>query len=521
MADVMLEDELIPQSADVETSFVKSEMQTRVEEELLSIRSSYLEPYDTVFHFLTPFQFTTPMVMMLGNHSSGKSTLINYLSGREIQQTGVAPTDDGFTVIKRGTFDMDADGPTVVSNPKLQFTSLHQYGLSFVTHFKMKNRRMPASSRIPMDMVLVDTPGMIDTPIHVVDRTSEAGQLRGYDFLAVTRWFAQQSDVILLMFDPANPGTTGETLDVLTKSLSGYEHKFLLVMNKVDMFEKATDFARAYGTLCWNLSKVIKLKDIPRVYTTFTPHTAALGGSETSDRLPTNTASKSSTAVEGQQGSRRQPGTVPEEELVGQRHEILNEILSAPMRRMDNLITETDESARNLLLAARVSKMLKREYRQRELIVYSGIATACLTGPAMAVALSSVSITATALITLLSIAAGCGAIVLSRLYLNKVEQALLDSMDSQFSRLYPGKSRTKDAELRWQHAVKPEIMRVVLSNRDRGGSGIAALPSYSSRVCRGIESVIKDNLPMLRSKVSDYKHDYFKQKNAGGSNESV
>ena len=52
-----------------------------------------------------------PMVFVLGNHSSGKSTFINFLTGRRIQETGVAPTDDGFTVISAGSIDTDQDGP--------------------------------------------------------------------------------------------------------------------------------------------------------------------------------------------------------------------------------------------------------------------------------------------------------------------------------------------------------------------------------------------------------------------------
>lgn len=35
-----------------------------------------------------------PFVFVLGNHSSGKSSFINYVLGRNIQKAGVAPTDD-------------------------------------------------------------------------------------------------------------------------------------------------------------------------------------------------------------------------------------------------------------------------------------------------------------------------------------------------------------------------------------------------------------------------------------------
>ena len=45
----------------------------------------------------------TPSAIFLGNHSSGKSSLVNWiLGGPSVQDTGVAPTDDGFTVIAYG-----------------------------------------------------------------------------------------------------------------------------------------------------------------------------------------------------------------------------------------------------------------------------------------------------------------------------------------------------------------------------------------------------------------------------------
>ena len=79
---------------------------------------------------------------------------------------------------------------------------------------------------------------------------------RGYDFKGTVRWLADRADVILLMFDPDKPGTTGETLDVLIDCLAEYDHKLMLVLNKVDRFSRVEDFARTYGSLCWNLSKV-------------------------------------------------------------------------------------------------------------------------------------------------------------------------------------------------------------------------------------------------------------------------
>jgi hypothetical protein len=51
----------------------------------------------------------------------------------------------------------------------------------------------------------------------------------------------------------------------------GYDHKLFIILNKADQFCRIHDFARAYGSLCWNLSKVISRKDLPRIYTMCLP----------------------------------------------------------------------------------------------------------------------------------------------------------------------------------------------------------------------------------------------------------
>ena len=67
-------------------------------------------------------------------------------------------------------------------------------------------------------------------------------------FVLFEGWFAHRADIVLVFFDPDKPGTTGETMSVLLSSLSGMDHKLLIVLNKADQFEKIHDFARAYGS---------------------------------------------------------------------------------------------------------------------------------------------------------------------------------------------------------------------------------------------------------------------------------
>jgi predicted GTPase len=120
---------------------------------------------------------------------------------------------------------------------------------------------------------------MIDSPItnssssfaHGGGRERNNAMDRGYNFEEVVKWYAERADVILLFFDPDKPGTTGETLSILTNALGGMDHKLHIILNKADQFKRIHDFARAYGSLCWNLSKVINRKDLPRIYTMCLP----------------------------------------------------------------------------------------------------------------------------------------------------------------------------------------------------------------------------------------------------------
>ena len=169
-----------------------------------------------------------------------------------------------------GKEDCDKDGPTVVDDPDFGFAGLSQFGPALINKTQLKIRKSTPIT----DFMLIDSPGMIDSP---VIRDLDGNRMflqsmdRGYDFEGVCRWYAERADVILLFFDPDKPGTTSETLSILTSSLVNLDHKLHIILNKADQFHIIHDFARAYGALCWNLSKVIQRKDLPRIHTLCLP----------------------------------------------------------------------------------------------------------------------------------------------------------------------------------------------------------------------------------------------------------
>ena len=269
-----------------------------------------------------------PFVLLVGNHSSGKSSFINHVLGKDVQTAGVAPTDDCFTVICPGPENSDRDGPALIGDPDMGFAPLRQFGPTLIHHSLLKIRKDLSSNTFMM----IDTPGMIDSAPGSTDWD------RGYDFTNVVKWLAERADVVCLFFDPDKPGTTGETLRVLTNALTGMDHKLLIVLNKADQFQRMHDFARAYGSLCWNLSKVIPRKDLPRIYTMCLPN-----NNDTDD---TNN-NKDNLLIEG---------------LNQTREDVVAEVKKAPKRRLDNVITHLHDSVHLLLMHARVIQEVQSNY---------------------------------------------------------------------------------------------------------------------------------------------------------------
>ena len=87
-----------------------------------------------------------PTVLILGNHSSGKSTFINHLLAAEVQKTGLAPTDDAFTILAYGDKDEEFEGKAVASNPDLPYAGLKHFGDGLLSHSVVRRRRLGLAS---------------------------------------------------------------------------------------------------------------------------------------------------------------------------------------------------------------------------------------------------------------------------------------------------------------------------------------------------------------------------------------
>ncbi len=244
---------------------LRSELLEMVAEQLTPVaqRYGYSEvPLETTIKW-------RPQVLVLGNYSSGKSTLINDFLGAKIQGTGQAPTDDSFTII---TYDDSLppeapvqitevrDGKFLLNDPEYPFESLKKHGQRFAAHFRLKKVNSPFLK----NLAIIDTPGMLDS---ITERD------RGYDYQEVIGDLAQIADLVLVLFDPHKAGTVREAHTSLRDTLPArtFEDRVLFVLNRIDECASMIDLLRVYGTLCWNLSQITGRKDIPMIHLTYSP----------------------------------------------------------------------------------------------------------------------------------------------------------------------------------------------------------------------------------------------------------
>jgi len=394
-----------------------------------------------------------PQVLLLGNHSSGKSSFVNHLLGADVQKTGVAPTDDGFTIITHGPMETDLDGHSVVSNPNLPYEGLRHFGDQLVSHIRLKLR--PAE--ILQSVTLIDSPGMID------EAKAENG--RGFDFPGVVRWFAERADLVMVFFDPDKPGTTGETLQVFREALVGIDHKLLIVLNKMDQFHNLHDFARAYGALCWNLGKVIPRKDLPMIYNTFVP-------------------------LEG-----RPTTGLRMDDFERARLDLIDEIRRAPTRRMDNQITQMAAFAERLRLHAFVIDEAARRYRRTRRRSHATVTLLLL-------ALAGAMV-ATGLIVALpavAVAAVAVAVFLALVTLPRARQRHIASFDEIFEGLHDTellmRDQAEDLRAMW-HEVRPRAREIA---EKRGLQSFSRLRPADREV---LNTLIESDIPKLRSELYD------------------
>ncbi|KAK3011484.1 hypothetical protein RJ639_012489, partial [Escallonia herrerae] len=223
-----------------------------------------LKPLEVTYRFndfvsplLTNSDFDAkPMVMLLGQYSTGKTTFIKHLLRSsypgKCAHIGPEPTTDRFVVVMNGPDERSIPGNTVAVQADMPYSGLTTFGTAFLSKFECSQMPHPLLEHI----TFVDTPGVLSGE---KQRTQ-----RSYDFTGVTSWFATKCDLILLLFDPHKLDISDEFKRVIS-SLRGHDDKIRVVLNKADQVD-TQQLMRVYGALMWSLGKVLNTPEVMRVY---------------------------------------------------------------------------------------------------------------------------------------------------------------------------------------------------------------------------------------------------------------
>eukprot|EP00985_Skeletonema_marinoi_P011540 scaffold5488_cov171-Skeletonema_marinoi.AAC.2 len=244
-----------------------------------------------------------PMVLLIGQYSTGKTTFLNHLLGEDFpgMHIGPEPTTDKFMALfhsgdKDDTANTTADaktiknagfrkknkkntdddasfkttpsivtddiraagrlvkGNTLTVTPNLPFSSLSQFGSAFLNHFVGSASTSPLLKRL----TFIDTPGVLSGEKQRLNRT--------YDFGQVAKWFADRSDLILLLFDAHKLDISDEFKHVIDVIRHHNDDKIRCVLNKADCVTRE-QLVRVYGSLMWSMGKIFDSPEVVRVYT--------------------------------------------------------------------------------------------------------------------------------------------------------------------------------------------------------------------------------------------------------------
>nr|XP_046243274.1 uncharacterized protein si:dkey-98f17.5 [Scatophagus argus] len=169
------------------------------------------------------------IVMILGNHSAGKSSFINWYAEEHIQKTGVAIETQGFTFITSGRKRESLTGNATLHlyphfRPILEFKGVMDYLSAEISTSKQKKFSL---------VTFVDTPGLVD-----------GDMVYPFDVNSAITWLGEQADLIFVFFDPMGQALCKRTLNIVEKLSEKCGDKLLFYLSKADEAGSETDRQR-------------------------------------------------------------------------------------------------------------------------------------------------------------------------------------------------------------------------------------------------------------------------------------
>ncbi|XP_048058326.1 uncharacterized protein si:ch211-11k18.4 [Megalobrama amblycephala] len=194
-------------------------------------------------------------VMLMGNHSAGKSSFINWYVEEHIQRTGVAIETQGFSFVTSGRKRESLTGNATLHlyphfKPLQDFKGVSEYLGTEICTSRQKRFSL---------VTFVDSPGLVD------------GDMKyPFDVDQAILWLGELCDLILVFFDPMGQALCKRTLSIVEKLNDKQGDRLRFYLSKADEAGGESDRQRVMMQIVQELCKRPGLNkcgfDMPTIY---------------------------------------------------------------------------------------------------------------------------------------------------------------------------------------------------------------------------------------------------------------
>ncbi|KAL1528708.1 hypothetical protein AB1Y20_010042 [Prymnesium parvum] len=195
-------------------------------------------------------------VMIVGNHSAGKSSYINWYIGEPVQKAGIAIETQGFTFCTSGK-----QRTTLKGEATLQ---LFQHFIPEVEPFKpaiyngLQTEISTSKNKCFNLITFIDTPGLVDGSFHYPYPVEDA-------IVSI----AKHSDLIYIFFDPIGQALCDRTMKTIEMLNRDHAEKLRYFLSKADTVPDEMDRQKVVVQITQNLSSRIRNAhafELPSIY---------------------------------------------------------------------------------------------------------------------------------------------------------------------------------------------------------------------------------------------------------------
>jgi len=194
-------------------------------------------------------------ILLIGNHSAGKSSLVNWYIEDNVQRTGIAIETQGVSIITSGKRRESLMGPATMHlfpyfQPLGNIPGLLNYLTTEISSSKQK--KFPLVS-------FIDTPGLVD-----------GAMAYPFDVEQAILWLGNHADLIFVLFDPIGQALCKRTLTLVEQLNKNSPEKMHYYLAKADEAGSDRDRHRVLMQIVQNLCRQPEISktnfDMPTIY---------------------------------------------------------------------------------------------------------------------------------------------------------------------------------------------------------------------------------------------------------------